>query len=268
MKRATNIDAFLADPRDSWILAGQSVVWCSSDCLGGSATWGKPDAQATRDILRAFEGVFSDRMAAQVDVVLDARRVEAVPPDSLEVLLGWLFKNKEALAKRVRVQIGIIPSGMNGMTLAGILPTVGETHPFRVERDPLEPLRAVAGESGERLSAEIDALVESVSGLSPELAALRELLRERHATLTVEEAAKVLKVSTRSLQRVLQSHGTSFQDELRTARFEHASELLRSTDDKIAAIAMRVGVTEGALTQLFRDRAGCTPSEYRKNRDG
>jgi AraC-like DNA-binding protein len=89
-------------------------------------------------------------------------------------------------------------------------------------------------------------------------------MRERHASLTVEDAARALRISTRSLQRMLKDNGTSFQQEIRTARFLKAEELVRSTDDKLSVIAGRVGITEGALTQLFREKVGCTPAEYRR----
>jgi AraC-like DNA-binding protein len=260
------LEAFIADPTDRWIALGSSVVWCASPSLGGSATWGRPNASHVVDVIRCYEALWSKALAERVDVILDARRTEGVDPDALATIVSWVLENRERIAKRIRVQIGVIPSGVHGITLAGILPALGETHAFRVERESIEAFRALAGADGDRLSEEVDALVREASGVSPELAALRDLVRERHASLTVEEAARALKSSTRSLQRILQTHGTSFQDEVRSARFERASELLRSTDDKVTTIAARVGITEGALTQLFRERTGSTPTEFRKNR--
>jgi len=43
-----------------------------------------------------------------------------------------------------------------------------------------------------------------------------------------------------------------------------ACELLLSTDLKVAAIASRLGVSERAVTMLFRDKTGMTPIEWRK----
>ncbi len=43
-----------------------------------------------------------------------------------------------------------------------------------------------------------------------------------------------------------------------------ASLLLRSTDDKLASIAARIGVNEGTLAELIRDRFGVTSAEYRR----
>jgi AraC-like DNA-binding protein len=259
------METFVADPIDKWIVAGQSVVWCVSPSFGGSTTWGRPDVAATQAVVHAFGGLWSSRLQPQVDVILDARRVEGVAPDSLATLVKWTFENRELIAKKVRLQIGVIPRGIAGITLAGILPTLGKTHPFRVEHESLDAFRVLAGPKAGDLCAEIETIVEDVSGVPSELGALRNLIRDRHASLTVEDAARALSVSTRSLQRLLKTHSTSFVEELRSARLAEASELLRSSDDKISVIASRVGITEGALTQLFRDKLNCTPAEYRKD---
>jgi len=259
------METFVADPLDKWIVAGQSVVWCVSPSFGGSTTWGRPDVAATQAVVHAFGGLFSSRLQPQVDVILDARRVESVAPDSLATLVKWTFENRELIAKKVRLQIGVIPRGIAGITLAGILPTLGKTHPFRVEHESLDAFRVLGGPKAADLCAEIESIVEDVSGVPSELGALRNLIRDRHASLTVEDAARALSVSTRSLQRLLKTHSTSFVEELRSARLAEASELLRSSDDKISVIASRVGITEGALTQLFRDKLNCTPAEYRKD---
>jgi len=259
------METFVADPLDKWIVAGQSVVWCVSPSFGGSTTWGRPDVAATQAVVHAFGGLFSSRLQPQVDVILDARRVESVAPDSLATLVKWTFENRELIAKKVRLQIGVIPRGIAGITLAGILPTLGKTHPFRVEHESLDAFRVLGGPKAADLCAEIESIVEDVSGVPSELGALRNLIRDRHASLTVEDAARALSVSTRSLQRLLKTHSTSFVEELRSARLAEASELLRSSDDKISVIPSRVGITEGALTQLFRDKLNCTPAEYRKD---
>ncbi len=213
----------------------------------------------------AFEGLFGATIAPEVDILLDGRAIDIVDPDALEVLFTWLAKRGSDIAKRVRLQVGVIPEGLLGVTLAGILPALGSSHhPFVVERDHLAALRVIAPDDAEALAEELSLAVAEASGLSPLMRRLRDLLRERCADLVVDDAARALGLSTRTLQRSLKTEGTSFQDELRDARVDRAASLLRSTDDKLASIAARIGVNEGTLAELIRDRFGMTPAEYRR----
>jgi transcriptional regulator GlxA family with amidase domain len=108
-----------------------------------------------------------------------------------------------------------------------------------------------------------DAIAQRIRGVSREVRLTRELL-ERHLDTGVEQVARVLGISARSLQRALMRRGTSFNAAVVSARLARAQTLLRETDDKVAAIAADVGVSERGLTQLFRRRTGVGPAEWRK----
>lgn len=264
LERAASLEAFVEDPVGRWIDAGTSITYASSPSFAGTVVWGAPDAETTRAIVHAFEGVWAKTMSGRVDIVMDATRVERIDAGALATLIEWAMKWRDTVRRVVRQQIGVIRDGLPGIVLSGVLPAVGETHPFRVMRDALEAYRVLDAQGGEARWREVDAIVESVRGLPPDVRALRELLRTRCADLVLADAARTLGLSTRSLQRTLAAHGTSFQQELREARFARAHELLTTTDDKVAAIAHAVGVTETALAQLIRERAGCTPTELRR----
>ncbi len=109
----------------------------------------------------------------------------------------------------------------------------------------------------------MDAIVGRVRAVPSAILALRAMLGEDVET-GIDEAAKRLSMSPRSLQRLLQQHGTSFHDEQTSARFALAEALLRAGDEKVASIARRVGCSERTLTSLFRARTGLTPSDWRK----
>jgi AraC-like DNA-binding protein len=265
VKRAGSLESFVADPVGSWFAPGECVTWVASPTLGGATVWGNPNVESTRLVIRAFDALWAKGMAAQVDVVLDGRRIERVDPAALGMLVEWAGERRAEVVRKVRQQIGVVAPGLVGLTLSGILPVIGDTHPFRVVHDPLEAHRALSG-GDDAIGREVQALVEECSGVVPELRALRELLRARNASITLQECARALGSSTRSLQRSLGSLGTSFQHELRDARFAVAREMLATTEEKIATIANRVGVTEGALTQLVRERTGKTPAELRRSR--
>lgn len=61
--------------------------------------------------------------------------------------------------------------------------------------------------------------------------------------------------------------GMSFQDYLNQIRFEYAVQLIETTDLKILDVSLESGFSDVRyLNKLFRQRYGCSPKEYRKNR--
>lgn len=268
MKPAASLDTFVRNPVGTWIQRGSSVTWCVSPSLVGSTVWGSPDVAATRAILEAFEGLWAEAMNDRVDVLFDARRVERVDPSALGVVLSWNVDRREAILRRVRLQISVVRTGPVAVMLSGVLPLVGETHPFRIVHALDEGFRAVAGEHGDALAAEVEAIVEAATTLPEELRATRSHLRRHLSDATLATTARAIGTSSRSLQRALAAAGTTFQEELQTARFERACELLQSTDTKIVAVAAEVGLSERGLSGLFHDRVGRSPARYRSEGRG
>ncbi len=63
--------------------------------------------------------------------------------------------------------------------------------------------------------------------------------------------------------------GMSFQDYLMNKRFEHAVNLLATTQRRILDISIACGFSDVRyLTKMFQTRFGCTPKEYRKGTQG
>lgn len=266
VQRARSPSSFVDDPIDRWVVAGKTLIWCRHPALAGGIAWGRATPDETRETTRVFEGLFGPKMAEKVDLVLDARLIDAVDAEALAVLLAWLVDKREAITGRVRAQIGVIPEGMLGVTLAGILPAIGkEFHPVTIERDARAALEKMTSpEEAEDVSRVLDEALAEAMSASPMLRRLRALARERCADLSLEEAARALGVSTRTLQRSLRAEDKTFQDELKAARLARAKELLETSDEKIASIASRVGVSEGTLTELVRAGFGVTPAELRR----
>jgi AraC-like DNA-binding protein len=266
VERSPSLDAFLRDPIGRWFSSSERVlVFCAGPSLGGAVAWGRPTRDDTERLLRAFEGGFRHpKVAPTFDVVLDGRAIEGVDPDGLEALLGWLAAQQAELATRIGLQFGVIADTVVGVTLAGILPTLGDTHRFRVVRDPREAFRALS-KDGDALCDALERAVALVRSVPRELGELREKLRAGGvARASLASLARALGVSPRTLQRVLQETGTTFRDEVRDARFAVASALLVDGDEKIAGVARRVGLSETALTELVREKTGATPAELRR----
>lgn len=263
MRQVHSTTEFLDDPVGKWCATGCGLAWCHSEELCGAVVWGAPKGPEIAEVLRLFGGLF--RLPGPADVILDGKRVERVEPDALEVALGWLNEHRAQLLRQVRLQIGVIGEGLAAVTMMGMLPIVGETHPFRVVRDSRDALHELASEElADGLHDELERHVAVAQDVAPIVQRLRDAIDVASASTSIHDAARRMALSTRTLQRALGAAGTSFQAELRAARFDGARRLLESTDQKIAAVASAVGLSEGALTQLFKERVSATPAEYRK----
>lgn len=102
----------------------------------------------------------------------------------------------------------------------------------------------------------------------PVSARLRHALRPAlgFGEATLEEAARGLGLSTRTLDRRLAAEGTSFLRQRDTVRAVMAEELLALTDLPVEEIAAALSyANHGAFTRSFRRWSGSTPSAWRSS---
>ncbi|CAN5658038.1 hypothetical protein BH09MYX1_BH09MYX1_03390 [soil metagenome] len=254
-------DAIVRSPWGRYASTGTGIVWCASRKLSGASLWGRPDADQTRVIMRLFDE-YPRVMDPKFDMILDTRDVEAIDGEALEVLTGWMWDHRDVF-DHGRIT-SVVREGPTGFLLAGLLPTIGNASRFRVTTDAPSAFHTILGESGIELSDEVELIVARLRGLPRELQLVRALL-VRRLDATVDDAAKELGMSARSLQRSLANAGTSFHDEVVKARITLACELLLTTDLKVGAIATRLGISERAVTLLFRTKTGKSPIEWRNH---
>ena len=82
--------------------------------------------------------------------------------------------------------------------------------------------------------------------------------------LSVDSVAQRLSLGRRTLQRTLESEGTSFREVRERFLHKRACALLSETDFAIDRIARSLGYTEpNKFRRFFRKSAGISPSEYR-----
>lgn len=251
----------MADPVGHYHAVGSCLLWSSSPTLAGAVLAGAPTEAQLDQILSGFTAF--RRLGPQFDLVLDGSRVSAVDPNSLAKLMQWIVAHREELTARVRLQVGVVDETITGVTLSGILPALGSTHTFEVVRRAADAFARLLGEEGAAVFEEIDRHALEAAGETDLLRALRAYLRKPGTKGDLETSARELGVSTRTLQRALQRDGTSFQEEARRARFAIAEAALRGSQDKVATIAARIGMSESALTKLVREETGLTPSQLR-----
>jgi len=139
------------------------------------------------------------------------------------------------------------------------------------------------------LSLSIDAVDKHLPGSHPQLAELADQvmieylakLDQNHmpqkvkaviidqlpsGNVTNENVARALYMSSRKLQRQLQSAGTTFNTILNETRQDLAQKYLGNQDTSITEIAFLLGFSESsAFSRAFKRWMGVTPSEFRKN---
>jgi AraC-like DNA-binding protein len=258
----TPVEAFCRSPAGRYTITPSAIIWCQSRSLCGTLTWGRPTETDTQIILDILD-TYQETLGTRFDIVLDSRRVEAVDPSALAMLFAWLQRQHAVLVARVRMQASVIDRGPVGFLLSGLLPAIPGSHPVSVFADASAAFQSLIGEEGIALAAEIEAIAERVRGVPKEMQAVRTMLAA-NVGATIDHAANELGISIRSLQRILGKHGSSFKEEVVEARLRLAQKLLAASDDKLALIAARAGISERALTQLFRARTSLTPAEWRK----
>jgi AraC-like DNA-binding protein len=138
------------------------------------------------------------------------------------------------------------------------------------------------------LTLPLEAVDKSLPGSNPQLAELNdkvmieylaqldhELITEKvkaiiidhlpSGNVTDENVARELYMSSRNLQRQLQSAGTTFNTLLNEIRQDLAQKYLRDQDTSMTEIAFLLGFSESsAFSRAFKRWIGVTPTQYRK----
>jgi AraC-like DNA-binding protein len=90
------------------------------------------------------------------------------------------------------------------------------------------------------------------------------MLREsENLQLTLEDVARSLNVTTRTMNRYLSKEGLSFRDISQRVRFERACDLLKEGELNVSQIALRLGFNDvGNFSRAFRRYKGVSPTGY------
>ena len=93
------------------------------------------------------------------------------------------------------------------------------------------------------------------------------MLREANEGVpTLAELARLLNLSSRTLDRHLAREGNRCLEISKRTRHEKACALLEAGGEAITQIAYQVGYKDGAnCARAFRRESGVSPSDYRRN---
>ena len=263
VKRALQVDRFLADPVGRYFVGKTHVVWCASATLLGSFSWGRPTEDDARELTRLFDLSRHPKLP-RFDVVTDSAGIEAVGWGALSVLREYVKARLPDWGRQIRRQAAIVPPGPMGLILAGLVPLLGMTFPMRFFSARGDAVGWLVRDDAAAALQEVEAIADEARGVSPLVRALRDHLEGALLDASVESAARALIVTPRSLQRELKRYRTSFSLELASARVRAGSMLLQHSDDKIEAVARKVGCSSAShFAALFRKSLGETPAQYR-----
>ena len=263
--RVATCEEMVLGPVGRYAYGSCFLIWCTKPELCGLVLWGRMPLAELELLTRVFDHAETSGIALPCDFVLDTRRLEAVEPGAFDFLIRVAATRIDMLQRRLRRQAFLRGDGVLGAAMAGFYPVLDADLVSTIFTDQDSAL-AWLGERDGRVGNEIDRLVAEVVAGSTVLDRLRTYLASQFGKRpSIEEAARWLAISSRSLQRQLQEAKTSFRAELDEARLRLAKQLLLETDLKIAAIAERVGAsTEANFIAFFRRQTKDSPAAWRK----
>jgi AraC-like DNA-binding protein len=231
------------------------VAWAFDARLGGYAASGYPDGEDAAEFVRVLDlGRAWERRTSSL--ILDFRELTGIHPDAFERVRAYLLGGAELVHPD---SVIVRPAGMLGAVVAGFHSVVGDRQKpvvgsladacrHHAREDAIAPLEALAR-------------LRDVGGLVDQL---RGLLASDLAPASVDDVAAALALSPRTLQDHLRRAGTTFRDELATARLARAKRLV-DAHVKLTAVAHEVGFSSSQqFATWFKRHVGQTPSEWRR----
>jgi AraC-like DNA-binding protein len=261
VRPSPNPAAFARDPIGHYFAGRSLLVWCHAPTLRGSVYWGAPDEHDVRALVATLE---LDRDGGVFDVVTDGRRLDVVAPSVFAVLERYIRSRMPHYSARFRRHAIVHPAGLVGTAMTGFYPMLGGNHPWQPFADAAAAFAWLDRSDAARAHADVEELVERVRGVPRVVQALRDWLAAHPRGADIDAAARALALSPRSLQRRLREAETSFRDELAETRVAVARQLLATSDDKLEAIADRLGYASRAhFSSLFQRATRETPGRFR-----
>jgi AraC-like DNA-binding protein len=265
VRLAADVDDYRAELVGSYLVGKHSLVFCARSDLWGFALWGRPTADDVRWLIPLL-AIELGPPAEPHGSLVDARHLEDGPPAAFGLLAKYVADHFAALQRQVRRLAIVRPAGVAGAVVAGFFAVQDPPYPVEVFAD-IDKATAWLG-AGTTLPAELDDAIAAATGVTPLIGQLRAWIEARLADdAALQDAARSLSLSPRSLQRKLADAGTTFQGELDAARIRVAQRLLLAGDISLTEVAYDVGCASPQhFSALFRRVVGEPPSTWRSSR--
>lgn len=261
----TDADLYFAAPAGKLLQRRQ--FFCSSP--GGDLyalfAWGKLDRADTEELLEVLAAVERQGSPPRRQLVV-LRHVTSVSSASMTEFIRY-YDRVARYFQGVAREAVVRPTGIVGVLCEGFYRAVPSRYEGRVFLDVDAALAWLAPQAPglpRWLAAALDHERHALARAASHGDALTELLRRRGAALSVQEAARELGVSPRTLQRRLRDSGTSFEARRSEALVSLACQRLLETDDDVKCVAIDLGfASSSSFIAMFRRATGLTPQAWR-----
>ncbi len=264
--------AYFRDPSAAYLVRSRFLCASPGYDVFALFAWGKLGLDDARELLEVFEDSVRDGPGERRQLVV-LREVEAVSFEALRTLVTFYVRKPPYLSTVVREAVAR-PDGVVGVMAEGLYPAVPLPFAhavFRAEHDALRwlcPELDIDACGLTRWLAHVDALVQHHRAQHRHgLGALRETIGRLGARASIDEVARSMATSRRTLQRRLADAETSFRRERDRALVALATERLADLDLGIKQIADDLGfASESRFCEHFRRATGQTPTQWRRGR--
>jgi AraC-like DNA-binding protein len=263
LERAETVAALARDPRGKYFV-GRSWLsfFAAHGRFSGTIVWGTPSPDDVEEWTACADLRISEACEPHA-TLFDGSKVDRLTPTVFNALSAYASRSLAGLGARITKLAVVHRSEFAGAIAVGFTKVVPVPFPAEVFRDASDALAWLGCAEDIPLLDELGRARSEVRAVAPIVRDLAAYL-QHHPQATPAEAARALALSTRSLQRRLAEHDTSFRKELDVARVRLAQRRLEDTDASITEIALEVGLTSPQhLSTLFHRCGHETPSAWR-----
>lgn len=195
---------------------------------------------------------------------LDVSRMTRVEDGVYQAFLRGVEPLIPALGKRVAMSAIVHSGTLGSAATAGYSQLLGSPWPVSVHTTPESAFNALGCEyESESLRTQLVYLLAHMA----EAVAIEERVRQAVAhdlTLDLAGCARLLGMSSRTLQRRLGERSHRFRSISEGERLAVAQRLLATTDASVLSVALEVGYSKvQTLAAAFRRKHGVSPTEWR-----
>lgn len=259
LRRAATLEAFREDLVGSYTAGTTWVHAAVRPELFVVLLFDAPNEEDMRQLVESLRLELDEGVAPHRSLV-DAGGVARADLGAFETLGAYVGANRDRLSEQVTALSLVRPKGMEGAVVAGFFEVLGAPYPVSVFEDTEAALSWLGEDDPKAL---VEAL-EALTSASPTAGALRAFLTSNLDTPELDAAARALGVSSRTLQRRLETEGTTFQQEVLRARLAEAERRMLQSDAPLTTIALDAGFgTLQRFSTAFKRVHGLSASEWR-----